>query len=155
MLYDLTESMPDQDGFGIGIITKQAMEKLVDPITYYAVRYEDKAKEQDFRKAVYDTYKTTEYIEKESNTRISLIFHEADDLTAAARCCDHCHGLIENGQKRGKDHCGTDDTWVSQTGTHPPLYVVWYDPCDRWRYFGHSLQHSVFQSILRLLFRGW
>ena len=82
MLYDLTESMPDQDGFGIGIITKQAMEKLVDPITYYAVRYEDKAKEQDFRKAVYDTYKTTEYIEKESNTRISLIFHEADDLTA-------------------------------------------------------------------------
>ena len=82
MLYDLTESMPDRDGFGIGIITQQAMEKLVDPITYYAVRYEDKAKEQDFRKAVYDTYKTTEYIEKESNTRISLIFHEADDLTA-------------------------------------------------------------------------
>lgn len=26
MLYDLTESMPDRDGFGIGIITKQAME---------------------------------------------------------------------------------------------------------------------------------
>ena len=82
MLYDFTESMSDQDGFGIGIITKQAMEKLADPITYYAVRYQDKTKEQDFRKAVYDTYKTVEYMEKESNTRISLIFHEADDLTA-------------------------------------------------------------------------
>lgn len=81
MLYDLTESMPDQDGFGIGIITKQAMEKLVDPITYYAVRYEDKAKEQDFARQFTIRIKQRN-TSKRSNTRISLIFHEADDLTA-------------------------------------------------------------------------
>lgn len=82
MLYDLSENVPNKSGFGIGIITREAMAKLGTPMEFYSVRYGDPEQEYAFREELYQNYGTQEYVEKESNSRISLIYNEADDLVA-------------------------------------------------------------------------
>lgn len=82
MLYDFTESIADKEGFGIGIVTRTAFEKLGAATQYYSVRYEDAAQEEAFRRSVYEQYGTQEYIEQKANTRIRLMFDEADALVA-------------------------------------------------------------------------
>ena len=81
MLYDLSESAADKEGFGIGIIGKDAMESLGGTV-FYSVRYKDQSLEKDFRKTVYEKYQTIEYLERSANSRISLMYREADDLSA-------------------------------------------------------------------------
>lgn len=82
MLYELSDSMPDYTGFGIGVVDKKAMETPDGGTVFYSVIYQDKNKEKDFRTEIYEKYGTMEYIERAANSRISLIFQEADDLTA-------------------------------------------------------------------------
>lgn len=82
MLYELSESVPDKDGFGIGIVTAEAMESLGNGVRYYSVRYGDPTKETAFRTEISEKYGTTEYIEQKANSRIRLIYQEADDLVA-------------------------------------------------------------------------
>lgn len=82
MLYDFTVMIADNKGFGIGIISSDAMDSVNDVNTYYSVVYNDKSKINAFRKEVYDSYETTEYIERTANNRIELILTEADNLKA-------------------------------------------------------------------------
>lgn len=82
MFYDMTESMPNLTGFGIGLISRDAMAQIGSAATYYSVRYQDPDTEAAFRKEIYTRYGTLEYIEKEANSRIAMIMQEADDLTA-------------------------------------------------------------------------
>lgn len=82
MLYDLSETIPNKSGFGIGIITQETMEELGTPMEFYSVRYRDPEQERAFRVELYQNYGTQEYVEKEANARICLIYNEADDLVA-------------------------------------------------------------------------
>ena len=82
MLYDLSETIPNKSGFGIGIITQETMEELGTPMEFYSVRYRDPEQERAFRVELYQNYGTQEYVEKEANSRICLIYNEADDLVA-------------------------------------------------------------------------
>ena len=82
MFYDLSESMPDKEGFGIGIVSKKALERIGKASEYYSVRYGDRSRETAFRTATYEQYETQEYLEREANSRISLIYSEADDLVS-------------------------------------------------------------------------
>lgn len=82
MLYDFTVMIADNKGFGIGIISSDAMDSVNDVNTYYSVVYNDKSKVNAFRKEVYDSYETMEYIERTANNRIELILTEADNLKA-------------------------------------------------------------------------
>lgn len=82
MLYDFTVMVADNNGFGIGIISDDAMELVSNVNTYYSVVYHDKSKVNAFRKEVFDNYKTTEYIERSANNRIELLLTEADNLKA-------------------------------------------------------------------------
>lgn len=82
MLYDLSETIPNKSGFGIGIITQETMAELGTPMEFYSVRYRDPEQERAFRVELYQNYGTQEYVEKEANSRICLIYNEADDLIA-------------------------------------------------------------------------
>lgn len=82
MLYALTETIADKKGFGIGIISKEDMEGLQAPHVFYSVKYQEPEREKEFRRAVNEAYGIMEYIEKSANSRISLIFTEAEDLRA-------------------------------------------------------------------------
>lgn len=82
MLYDLSETIPNKSGFGIGIITQETMAELGTPMEFYSVRYRDPEQERAFRVELYQNYGTQEYVEKEANSRICLIYNEADDLVA-------------------------------------------------------------------------
>lgn len=82
MLREFSDSVPDKDGFGIGILSKEAIKSLGAGMEYYSVRYGDKEKETAFRTEIYEKYGTVEYVERKANTRISLIYQEADDLVA-------------------------------------------------------------------------
>lgn len=82
MLYDLSETAADKSGFGIGIVYPEDFAALGNGAQQYAVRYLDKEKETAFRTEIYEQYDTQEYLEKASNSRISLIYSEADDLVA-------------------------------------------------------------------------
>lgn len=82
MLYDLTETAADKSGFGIGIVYPEDFAALGNGALQYVVRYLDKEKETAFRTEIYEKYDTQEYLEKASNSRISLIYSEADDLVA-------------------------------------------------------------------------
>ena len=82
MLYDLSETAADKSGFGIGIVYPEDFAALGNGAQQYAVRYLDKEKETAFRTEIYEKYDTQEYLEKASNSRISLIYSEADDLVA-------------------------------------------------------------------------
>lgn len=82
MLYDLSETIPNKSGFGIGIITQETMAELGTPMEFYSVRYRDPEQERAFRVELYQNYGTQEYVEKEANFRICLIYNEADDLVA-------------------------------------------------------------------------
>ena len=82
MLYDLSETIPNKSGFGIGIITQETMAELGTPMEFYSVRYRDPEQERAFRVELYQNYGTQEYVEKEANSRICLIYNEADDLLA-------------------------------------------------------------------------
>ncbi len=82
MLYDLTETAPDKSGFGIGIVYPEDFAVLGNGAQQYSVLYRDREKETAFRTEIYEKYDTQEYLEKASNSRISLIYSEADDLVA-------------------------------------------------------------------------
>ena len=82
MLHEFSDSIPDKAGFGIGIISRETMESLGKGTEYYSVRYGDKSRENAFRTEIYEKYGTMEYVEREANTRVSLIYNEADDLVA-------------------------------------------------------------------------
>lgn len=82
MLYDFNVMIADNDGFGIGIIRDEAMEEMEGVSTYYSVIYRDRSLENAFRKEIYETYGTTEYIERSANSRIEQILTEAEDLRA-------------------------------------------------------------------------
>lgn len=82
MLYDLSETIPNKSGFGIGIITQETMAELGTPMEFYSVRYRDPEQERAFRVELYQNYGTQEYVEKEANSRICLIYNESDDLIA-------------------------------------------------------------------------
>lgn len=82
MLYELSDSIPNKTGFGIGIISEEQMQRLGGGTEFYSVYYKDKSMETAFRKEIYDKYGTLEYIERKANSRISLIYQEADDLVA-------------------------------------------------------------------------
>ena len=82
MLYDFTVMIADNNGFGIGIINRDAMDSVSTVNTYYSVVYNDKSKVNAFRKEIYEKYGTTEYIERAANNRIELILLEADNLKA-------------------------------------------------------------------------
>ena len=82
MLYDFTVMIADNDGFGIGIINKEAMDSISGVNYYYSVIYNDRSEINSFRKEIYEIYKTTEYIERTANNRIELILTEADNLKA-------------------------------------------------------------------------
>lgn len=82
MLYDFTVMIADNNGFGIGIINRDAMDSVSTVNTYYSVVYNDKSKVNAFRKEIYENYGTTEYIERAANNRIELILAEADNLKA-------------------------------------------------------------------------
>ena len=82
MLYDFTVMIADNNGFGIGIINRDAMDSVSTVNTYYSVVYNDKSKVNAFRKEIYEKYGTTEYIERAANNRIELILAEADNLKA-------------------------------------------------------------------------
>ena len=68
MLREFPDSVPDKDGFGIGILSLGA------GMEYYSIRYGDKEKETAFRTEIYEKYGTVEYVEQKANTRISLIY---------------------------------------------------------------------------------
>ena len=82
MLYDLTETIPDNDGFGIGMLDPEDLAAAGGGAEQYSVRYHDWGTESAFRTKIYEAYGTQEYIEREANSRISLIYSEADDLVA-------------------------------------------------------------------------
>ena len=82
MLYDLTETIPDNAGFGIGMLDPEDLAAVGSGAEQYSVRYHDRGTESAFRTKIYDAYGTQEYIEREANSRISLIYNEADDLVA-------------------------------------------------------------------------
>lgn len=82
MLYDLTETAADKCGFGIGIVYPEDFAVLGNGALQYSVRYRDRDKETAFRTEIYEKYDTQEYLEKAANSRISLIYSEADDLAA-------------------------------------------------------------------------
>ena len=82
MLYDLTETAADKSGFGIGIVYPEDFAVLGNGALQYSVRYLDRDKETAFRTEIYEKYDTQEYLEKAANSRISLIYSEADDLAA-------------------------------------------------------------------------
>lgn len=82
MLYDFTESMPNQSGFGIGVMQKETLDGLGQGTILYSVRYLDRSYENAFRREIYEKYGTREYVEREANSRIGLIYQEADDLVA-------------------------------------------------------------------------
>ncbi len=82
MLYDLTETAPDKSGFGIGIVYPEDFAVLGNGAQQYSALYRDREKETAFRTEIYEKYDTQEYLEKASNSRISLIYSEADDLVA-------------------------------------------------------------------------
>ena len=74
MLREFPDSVPDKDGFGIGILSKEAIKSLGAGMEYYSIRYGDKEKETAFRTEIYEKYGTVEYVEQKANTRISLIY---------------------------------------------------------------------------------
>lgn len=82
MLYDFHVMIADNYGFGIGIISDKAMERTEGVSTFYSVIYCDRSLESAFRKEIYETYGTTEYIERTANSRIEQILTEAEDLKA-------------------------------------------------------------------------
>lgn len=82
MLYDLSETVPAKSGFGVGIVYPEDLTALGNGAQQYSVRYLDREKETAFRTEIYEKYDTQEYLEKASNSRISLIYNEADDLVA-------------------------------------------------------------------------
>ncbi len=82
MLYDLSETAVDKSGFGIGIVYPEDFAMLGNGAQQYSVLYRDRDKETAFRTEIYEKYDTQEYLEKASNSRISLIYSEADDLVA-------------------------------------------------------------------------
>ncbi len=82
MLYELTENVPDKAGFGIGILSREDLETFGKRTEQYSVRYGNREMEKAFRTEIYEKYGTQEYLERESNSRISMIYSEADDLVA-------------------------------------------------------------------------
>lgn len=82
MLYDLSQTVPDNEGFGVAILYPQDLAEFGDGVEQYSVRYHDRTMEKVFRTELYETYGTQEYVERAANSRISLIYNEADDLAA-------------------------------------------------------------------------
>ena len=82
MFYDFSESIANKEGFGIGIISREAMDRLSGAAEYYSVRYLDPKQEQAFRTEIYEKYGTQEYVEQKSNPRIWIMYEEADNLVA-------------------------------------------------------------------------
>lgn len=71
MLYDLSETIPNKSGFGIGIITKEAMAELGTPMEFYSVRYRDPEQERAFRK---ELYQKKSRIFNGSNAKLPVIY---------------------------------------------------------------------------------
>lgn len=71
MLYDLSETIPNKSGFGIGIITREAMAKLGTPMEFYSVRYGDPEQEYAFRE---ELYQKKSRIFNGSNAKLPVIY---------------------------------------------------------------------------------
>ena len=71
MLYDLSETIPNKSGFGIGIITQETMAELGTPMEFYSVRYRDPEQERAFRK---ELYQKKSRIFNGSNAKLPVIY---------------------------------------------------------------------------------
>lgn len=71
MLYDLSETIPNKSGFGIGIITQETMAELGTPMEFYSVRYRDPEQEYAFREKL---YQKKSRIFNGSNAKLPVIY---------------------------------------------------------------------------------
>ena len=82
MFAEFTDTFPDGKTFGIGIVSRERMGSSDECSSYYSVRYNSPDKEKDFRKYIYETYGTSQYIAKNDNPRTGALILSAGDIKA-------------------------------------------------------------------------
>ena len=82
MYAEFSDTFPDGKSFGIAIISRSALEQIGDSSFFYSVKYLDDAKSAAFRKDVYETYGTMQYVSYNDNPRTGALLASANDLKA-------------------------------------------------------------------------
>jgi len=82
MYAEFTDTFPDSENFGIAVISRNDMENIGSCSDFWSVRYSDSEKEADFRKHIYETYGTLQYIGRKENPRTGMLLSSADDIKA-------------------------------------------------------------------------
>lgn len=82
MYAEFSDTFPDGKSFGIAIISRSALEQIGDSSFFYSVKYLDEAKSAAFRKDVYETYGTMQYVSYNDNPRTGALLASANDLKA-------------------------------------------------------------------------
>ena len=82
MYAEFTDSFPDSENFGIAVISRDDMENTGGCSGFWSVRYSDSEKEADFRKHIYETYGTLQYIRRNENPRTGMLLSSAEDIKA-------------------------------------------------------------------------
>ena len=79
-LQDITDPFGNYDTFGLVIMKKEVMKRLTATVSSYGVSYRDPAREKEFRKALYETAESNEYMTDSQNPRLSLPRSEPEML---------------------------------------------------------------------------
>lgn len=83
MLENVDDDYKNIDNFFLAVVTDDCFKELYENGSVsYKVIYNDSARENDFRKAVYDEFFTMSYIGADVNTRITMVHEQADMFIA-------------------------------------------------------------------------
>ena len=82
MYAEFSDTFPDSENFGIAVIRKNAMLATGGYSSFYSVKFNKKDREEAFRRYIFETYGTLQYIARRDNPRTGALLLSADDLKA-------------------------------------------------------------------------
>ena len=82
MYAEFSDTFPNSESFGIAVVRQSEIEKTGSYSSFYSVKYNEPEKEADFRKYIYGTYGTLQYVGRNDNPRTGILISSAKDIKA-------------------------------------------------------------------------